>query len=83
MAILLTGMGHDGAVGLLGLKRVGWHTVVQDEETSVVFGMPRAAIEMGAASEVLPLDSISSAIVRYLRLEPKDPSTERGVGDAA
>jgi len=52
--MLLTGMGSDGAVGLLAIRRAGGTTLVQDEASSVVFGMPRAAIELGAAQQVLP-----------------------------
>jgi len=61
-AILLTGMGRDGAQGLLKLRKAGWHTIAQDEKSSVVFGMPKAAIELGAASRVLPLDEIGKAV---------------------
>lgn len=56
---LLTGMGEDGARGLLAMARAGAHTIAQDEATSVVFGMPRAAINMGAARVIAPLDSIA------------------------
>jgi two-component system, chemotaxis family, response regulator WspF len=63
VAVLLTGMGRDGAEGLLKLRRRGWHTIAQDESTSVVFGMPRAAAEIGAADEVLPLPRIAQAVV--------------------
>jgi two-component system response regulator WspF len=61
-AVLLTGMGRDGAQGLLKLRQAGWHTIAQDERTSVVFGMPKAAIELGAAARVLPLDEIGKAV---------------------
>jgi chemotaxis response regulator CheB len=61
-AVLLTGMGRDGAQGLLKLRQAGWHTIAQDEKTSVVFGMPKAAIELGAAARVLPLDEIGKAV---------------------
>ncbi len=64
IAVVLTGMGRDGARGLLALRQAGWHTLAQDEKTSIVYGMPRAAAEAGAAAEVLPLDSIAAAIVR-------------------
>ena len=62
LAALLTGMGRDGAEGLSVLADRGAYTVAQDEESSVVFGMPRAAIEKGAAREVLPLPEIGPRI---------------------
>src|SRR5262249_27999885 len=49
LAVLLTGMGSDGAQGLARLRRAGWTTIAQDQATSIVFGMPRAAVELGAA----------------------------------
>ena len=61
-AVLLTGMGRDGAEGLLMLRRRGWHTIAQDAATCVVPGMPRAAVEIGAAVEVLPLPEIGPAV---------------------
>jgi two-component system response regulator WspF len=64
IAVVLTGMGRDGARGLLALRQAGWHTVAQDEKTCIVYGMPRAAAELGAAAEVLPLDGIAASIVR-------------------
>jgi two-component system response regulator WspF len=63
-AILLTGMGRDGAAGLANLRRLGWHTIAQDEATSAVYGMPKAAKELDAAVEILPLEDISPAILR-------------------
>jgi len=71
VAVLLTGMGKDGAKGLKGLREAGWHTIVQDEETSTVYGMPKAALSCGAAVEVLPLSRIPEAIISRLRLEKK------------
>ncbi|MBI5598600.1 MAG: chemotaxis-specific protein-glutamate methyltransferase CheB [Deltaproteobacteria bacterium] len=59
---LLTGMGADGAEGMKAIADAGGATIAQDEKTSVVFGMPRRAIDLGAAGEVLPLDSIATAI---------------------
>lgn len=63
VAVLLTGMGKDGAEGLLALRQAGWHTIAQDEKTSVVYGMPKAAAELNAAVEVLPLCHIASAVI--------------------
>jgi two-component system chemotaxis response regulator CheB len=62
IACLLTGMGKDGAAGLLALRRAGGLTVAQDESTSVVFGMPREAIALGAAERVLPIGRIAPTI---------------------
>jgi len=60
--VLLTGMGQDGAQGMLDIARAGGLTIAQDEASSVVFGMPRCAIELGAARHVLPLDQIGPAL---------------------
>ncbi len=65
-AVLLTGMGRDGAAGLLALRQRGFLTIAQDESTSAVFGMPKAAIALGAAAEVLPLPDIAPCIVQAL-----------------
>jgi two-component system chemotaxis response regulator CheB len=62
IACLLTGMGRDGAAGLLALRHAGALTIAQDEASSVVFGMPREAIEMGAVDRVLALDQIATAL---------------------
>ncbi|WP_296943647.1 chemotaxis-specific protein-glutamate methyltransferase CheB [uncultured Massilia sp.] len=61
--ILLTGMGRDGANGLLAMRRAGHATIAQDEASSAVYGMPRAAAQVGAAARILPLDDISSALL--------------------
>lgn len=63
IAVLLTGIGWDGARGLRAIKKNGGYTICQDESTSIVFGMPRAAIELGAANAVLPDHKIVSKIV--------------------
>lgn len=68
VGVLLTGMGHDGAEGLLHLRSDGWHTIAQDEPTCVVYGMPRAAVEKKAAVEVLPLSQIGPTAVARLLL---------------
>jgi two-component system chemotaxis response regulator CheB len=63
-ACLLTGMGRDGAKGLLDVRRAGGLTIAQDEATSVVFGMPGEAVRLGAAQHVLPLETIGPALGR-------------------
>lgn len=62
-ACLLTGMGRDGAAGLLAVRRAGGRTFAQDEATCVVYGMPREAVQLGAAEQVLPLSEIGPALV--------------------
>ncbi|GAB4286094.1 MAG: chemotaxis response regulator protein-glutamate methylesterase [Oscillatoriaceae cyanobacterium] len=62
-AVLMTGMGRDGAEGLSHLRAKSWHTIAQDKATSVVYGMPKAAVELGAAVEILPLEAIAPALV--------------------
>ena len=62
--MVLTGMGEDGATGLVEMRENGSKTIVQDEESSVIFGMPKVAIEMGAAEEVLPIDEIGQFLNR-------------------
>jgi two-component system chemotaxis response regulator CheB len=69
IACLLTGMGRDGAKGLLEVRRAGGVTLAQDEATSVVFGMPREAILLGAAERVLPLEQFAPTITA-LALDP-------------
>ena len=59
---LFTGMGADGAKGMLQLRQAGAHTIAQDEASCVVFGMPREAIRLGAVAEVLPLNQIADAL---------------------
>ncbi|MDG3004890.1 chemotaxis-specific protein-glutamate methyltransferase CheB [Paludisphaera mucosa] len=66
VAALLTGMGRDGAEGLLALRRRGWRTIAQDEATSIVWGMPRAAVEILAAEVVAPLDRVAAEVARGL-----------------
>jgi two-component system chemotaxis response regulator CheB len=66
LACLLTGMGRDGAAGLLAIRRAGGSTLAQDENTSVVYGMPREAVSLGAAQMILPLDQIGAKIAQLL-----------------
>jgi two-component system chemotaxis response regulator CheB len=67
IGVILTGMGRDGAEGLLRMRQAGAHTLAQDEASCVVFGMPREAIAIGAVSEVAPLQEISQRVMTYLR----------------
>ena len=66
IGVLLTGMGKDGAAGLLAMRNAGAATVAQDEDSCVVFGMPREAIALGAADEVLPLDAIAPRLLKLV-----------------
>ncbi len=66
VGVLLTGMGRDGAEGLLRMRAAGAHTLAQDEASCVVFGMPREAIAIGAASAVAPLKEISQRVMAHL-----------------
>jgi two-component system chemotaxis response regulator CheB len=63
VGVLLTGMGRDGAEGLLQMRKGGARTIGQDKESSVVYGMPRVAAEIGAVEKQLPLDKIASGIL--------------------
>jgi two-component system, chemotaxis family, protein-glutamate methylesterase/glutaminase len=63
VGVIMTGMGDDGADGLLEMKKAGAATIAQDEATSVVFGMPKVAIDRGAVDEILPLQRITQAIL--------------------
>jgi two-component system chemotaxis response regulator CheB len=67
LGVLLTGMGNDGAQGMLHMKQAESFTVAQDEASSVVFGMPKEAIRLGAVDQVLPLSRIGSALLDALR----------------
>ena len=67
MGVLLTGMGADGARGLLAMRQTGAHTIAQDEASCVVFGMPREAIKLGAADEVRALTAIPKAMLEAVQ----------------
>ncbi|MDN0074182.1 CheB methylesterase domain-containing protein [Crenobacter sp. SG2303] len=70
IGVILTGMGRDGANGLLELKRAGARTIAQDEASCVVFGMPKEAIALGAADETLPLNAIAARLVAMVGQRP-------------
>ena len=76
VGVLLTGMGADGAEGLLEMRRHGARTIAQDENTCVVFGMPREAIRMGAVEQVVPLPRIPQAIAACLELPQTSTSSQ-------
>jgi two-component system chemotaxis response regulator CheB len=63
VAVMLTGMGRDGAKGMLAIRQAGGATLAQDEATCVVYGMPRAAVELGAVDESLALSRIAARVM--------------------
>jgi two-component system response regulator WspF len=77
VAVVLTGMGRDGALGLSRLRAAGWSTIAQDRATSVVWGMPGACVELNAAMQTLPLNLIAPAITSHMtRIAPRAPSAQ-------
>lgn len=80
VGVLLTGMGEDGARGLLAMRAAGGRTLAQDEESCVVFGMPRAAIESGAAEEVASLSVMGNAILAAVSAGRSTPLAAAAVG---
>lgn len=72
IGIIMTGMGDDGAKGLLEMKEAGGYTIAQDEKSCVVFGMPKEAIKIGAVNKILTLEQMSSFILRYERRDHTD-----------
>jgi len=79
LGVILTGMGADGAKGLLAMKESGAHTIAQDEQSCVVFGMPKEAIKLGAADAVLPLSEIAPAVLdKFAALsQPKEAKVKK------
>lgn len=69
VGVLLTGMGADGARGLLDIRNSGAHTIAQDEQSCLVFGMPKEAIKLGAAAEIAPLHGMPGAILKAFALQ--------------
>jgi two-component system, chemotaxis family, protein-glutamate methylesterase/glutaminase len=80
IGVILTGMGADGARGLLAMREAGCHTIAQDEDSCVVFGMPREAIELGAAEEVAGLDQIASKALQAAGSPAEPPRTKSARG---
>ena len=79
VAALLTGMGRDGAEGLLRIRQAGGHTIAQDEASSVVYGMPKAARDLDAADQILPIQSIAAALLRAVGQTQTQNSDRRSV----
>lgn len=77
IGILLTGMGEDGAEGLLRLRECGGYTIAEHESTAVVYGMPAEAVRLGAACESLPLPSIAGRVLEWLRMPRHEFANER------
>lgn len=82
IGVLLTGMGEDGADGLLRMRNAGAVTIAESQATSVVYGMPGAAVRAGAVQHLLPLDQIGLEVKQRLRMMERGsaPRTQRGVG---
>ncbi|KVO58620.1 chemotaxis response regulator protein-glutamate methylesterase [Burkholderia stagnalis] len=68
IGVLLTGMGRDGAIGLKAMRMKGYHTIAQDQATSAVYGMPKAAATLGAARAILPLERIAGELAALVRI---------------
>ena len=73
----MTGMGSDGARGLLAMRQAGGRTLAQDPESCVVFGMPREAIALGAAESVVPLGRIADSVLAMVREREPAPAGRR------
>ena len=66
VGVMLTGMGHDGAEGMLEMRRAGARTMAQDEQSCIVFGMPKCAYDRGGAESLVPLDKIAQTVLSYI-----------------
>ncbi len=71
VGVILTGMGNDGAAGMLEMKKAGAFNLAQDEASCVVFGMPKEAIKAGGIDKILPLSDIPSTILAHLKMVSK------------
>lgn len=69
VGVIMTGMGGDGAKGLLAMRNAGAYTLAQDEKSSVVYGMPKEAVKLGAVDKVVPLSSITRQTLRSINYE--------------
>ena len=67
VGVMLTGMGSDGAGGMLAMREAGARTLAQDEASSVVFGMPKVAYERGGAERLVPLDKIAAEVLTLVQ----------------
>ena len=63
VSVILTGMGSDGAIGMTEIKKTGGYVIAESEETAIVYGMPKAVVDLGLADEIKPLQDIAGAIV--------------------
>lgn len=77
VGVVLTGMGKDGAAGLLAMRQGGAYTIAQDENSCVVFGMPKEAIALGGVCKILPLDKIAGEIMRVVNERTEDLKTDK------
>ena len=75
IGVLLTGMGRDGADGMKSIADAGGLTIAQDEATSIVFGMPKEAIALGAAHHVLPIQTIGPTVLKVVQQLSLDPAS--------
>lgn len=82
VSAILTGMGVDGAMGMKALKAIGAKTIAQDEDSCVVYGMPRAAVELGVVDRVLPLSRIPAALVEAAQAMASAPTVDRVLAPA-
>jgi two-component system chemotaxis response regulator CheB len=80
VGVMLTGMGADGAKGMLAMKESGACTMAQDEATCVVYGMPKEAVKLGAVQDIVPLPKIPRAIIDLLEGGKRSPGSSRKGG---
>jgi len=83
VALIMTGMGDDGAEGLGAIKRAGGLTIAQSEESCVVYGMPKAAVERGYATRIVSLEAMSNTLFAHCMVERKVEPVPGGLGVAA